>query len=65
MSLQEIESAITHLNSAQLTQFRGWYESFDTKLWDKQFEQDAKNGKLDSIASKALKDFKAGSCKKL
>lgn len=32
------------------------------EVWDKQFEEDAKAGKLERFAKEALADFRAGKC---
>jgi len=59
MTIQEIEQAITELHPNELTRFRRWFEQFDANLWDEQFESDAKSGKLDKLANKAVTDFRA------
>ena len=64
-TVQEIKSAISRLSPEQLDSFREWFEEFDAKLWDKQFEADAASGKLDEIANQAISDFRAGNCKEL
>ena len=60
VTVQEIEKAVSNLPAEELARFRSWFEEFDAQLWDKQLEQDAKAGKLDGIARKALADFKEG-----
>ena len=61
-TVQEIETSVAHLAEPDLGLFRSWFEEFDAKAWDKQFEQDAKSGKLDSMAAEALRDSAAGRC---
>lgn len=34
----------------------------EAAVWDKQFEEDAKSGKLQRFAEEALTDFRAGKC---
>lgn len=34
----------------------------ESEVWDKQFEEDAKAGKLERFAEEALTDFRAGKC---
>ena len=34
----------------------------EAEMWDKQFEEDAKAGKLERFAKEALADFRAGKC---
>ena len=63
--MQEIESAVTDLSTEQLAQFRRWFTEFDAQVWDIKFEQDAKSGKLDALANKAISDFRAGRFREL
>ena len=65
MTIQEIEQAITELSQKELARFREWFEEFDAEAWDEQFEHDAKSGKLDKFADKAIADFRAGKAKEL
>ena len=48
-----------------IAEFRGWFQKFDAARWDKQFEDDARSGKLDRLAHKAVQDFKKGNYKEL
>ena len=61
-TLQEIERSIAFLPEPELDKFRSWFEEFDANAWDKQFERDAKNGKLDCLADQALCDLSEGRC---
>ena len=63
--VQEIELAVSRLSLEELTRFREWFDGFEAKVWDKQFEADAKSGKLDKLANQAIADFRAGKCKEL
>lgn len=65
MSIQEIEQAIAELSPKELARFREWFEEFDAQVWDEQFEHDARAGKLDKLADKAIKDYRAGKAKEL
>jgi hypothetical protein len=65
MSISEIEQAIKQLPPQDLTRLRAWFDEFDAKAWDEQFERDAKTGKLDKIADKALNEYRAGKAKEL
>ena len=65
MSIQELEQAVTQLPPKDLVRFREWFDEFDAQVWDKQFETDAKSGKLDKIAEQALNDYRAGKAKEL
>jgi hypothetical protein len=65
MDIHEIEQAIRQLSSKDLACFRQWFEEFDAQNWDKQFEADAKSGKLDKIAEQALSEYRVGKAKEL
>jgi len=64
-TVQEIEESVAQLAEPDLGEFRSWIERFDAEVWDNQFEQDAKSGKLDSLADEALRDSASGRCKAL
>lgn len=61
-TIAEIEDAVAQLPDAELGKFRAWFATFDGAAWDREFEQDAQNGKLDRLADQALKDLAAGRC---
>ena len=63
--IQEIEKVISNLTPEELSQFRAWFEEFDAAIWDKQFEEDVKSGRLYAISEKAIADFKKGEFKEL
>lgn len=65
LTINEIEQAITKLPHEELTRFREWFDEFDAKSWDKQFESDVKAGKLKSMAQQAVNEFRAGDYKEL
>ena len=65
MTISEIEQAITELSPEDLARFRQWFEEFDAQVWDEQFENDVKSGKLDRIADKAVDEYRAGKAKEL
>ncbi len=58
----EIESAISKLSREELSAFRAWFADFDAEAWDRQFEEDAKAGRLDALAEEALRDLREGRC---
>ena len=63
--VQELKSTVSQLSSYDLNLFREWFDEFDAKIWDQQFERDVKLGKLDKLAEQAIADFNAGKCKEL
>lgn len=62
---RKLENAVARLPHKEMSKFRAWFEDFDSKQWDAQFEHDVKEGKLDSLAEKALSDFRKGKCAEL
>lgn len=64
-TVQEIQSAVSHLTAEELSRFRAWFEEFDARLWETQFEEDVRNGKLDEVARQAIADLHAGKCTEL
>lgn len=60
MTITEIEQAITQLSPQDYSRLREWFEEFDAQIWDKQIERDAKSGKLDKVAEKALHEYRTG-----
>jgi hypothetical protein len=63
--IEDIEKAISSLAPAEFAKLRTWFETFDAERFDARIERDAKNGKLDSLAQQAVKDFKAGRTRNL
>lgn len=58
--VEHIEGQVKSLSLDELKAFRDWYARFDAEVWDDQIEADAKNGKLRSLAERALHDHESG-----
>ena len=58
--VEHIEGQVKSLSLDELEAFRDWFGRFDAELWDGQIEADAKNGKLRSLAERALHDHDSG-----
>ncbi|MGH9795801.1 MAG: hypothetical protein ACRD5G_13600 [Candidatus Acidiferrales bacterium] len=54
--VEAIESQVKELSGDEMARFRAWFAEFDGEHWDRQFEADAKAGKLDAVAERALGD---------
>ena len=63
--LDRIEKEIAELSARELEDFRAWFEAFDAKRWDREFERDAESGALDALADKAITEHRAGRSKPL
>lgn len=59
-NLKEVKQAVKQLSVKELAVFRDWFTKFDTEQWDKQFENDVDDRKLDALAKKALQHSKEG-----
>lgn len=64
-TVKEIEKAISKLHKEEFISLREWLDKFEAEKWDEEFEYDAKSGKLDKIAEKAIGSYRAGKCKEL
>jgi hypothetical protein len=58
--VENIERQVQALSQEELAQFRAWFVEFDWAGWDRQIERDARAGKLDALAQKALRDHTSG-----
>jgi len=61
-SVHEIEDAIRKLPDDELVALRAWFAEFDAEAWDRQFERDVAEGRLDALADEALSDAREGRC---
>ena len=50
------------LSLEDLAAFREWFVQLDAEAWDRQIEEDAAAGRLDSLAEEALEDLRQGRC---
>jgi len=61
-TIDEIEKAVRRLSRTDLAAFREWFDRFDAEAWDRQFEKDALDGRLDALANEAIDDLRSGRC---
>jgi hypothetical protein len=64
-TIEDIERAIEKLPDAEWARLRAWFEERDADLFDAKIERDARAGKLDEMAKRALADHAAGRTRKL
>lgn len=62
MSVEELESIVTHLSSDELARFSAWFEEFLSDQWDQKIERDVLAGRLDSSVIRSNEHFDAGRC---
>jgi hypothetical protein len=58
--VENLEGQVKQLTAEELRAFREWFVQFDSEAWDRQFESDVQSGKLDELAARAVRDYKAG-----
>jgi hypothetical protein len=63
--VESIERDIEKLGEAELADLRHWFAAFDAEAWDRQFEEDARTGRLDQHAEWALRDHASGKSTRL
>ena len=61
-TVQEIEKAIETLPRTEFFRLRDWMQQQFDAAWDREFEDDAVSGRLDSLANQALAEYHAGRC---
>lgn len=61
-TVHEIENAIRSLQDEDLAVLRAWFAEFDAASWDRQFERDVAEGRLNALADEALLDAREGRC---
>lgn len=60
MSVEELEKAVTKLSAQERARLMKFLEEMDAAEWDRQIEEDARNGKLDKLVEKSEANFRAG-----
>ena len=63
--IEKIETEVRQLTAEELSAFRAWFAEYDAEGWDRQIEGDARAGKLDDLAGRALADHRSGRSRKL
>jgi hypothetical protein len=58
--VEDLEGQVRTLSSEELKAFRDWFATFDAKVWDDQIAADSRQGKLRSLAERALRDHESG-----
>lgn len=63
--VENLKGQVKQLTAEELQELREWFIQFDNEVWDRQFESDAQNGRLDDFAARALRDHTARRTTKL
>ena len=59
-TLEQIEAAIEKLPREDFFRLHEWIRDRFDDAWDKQIEEDARSGRLDSITREALAEYRSG-----
>ena len=62
LGIEQIKAAVLQLSPEDSVVLRSWFDEFDADIWDKQFELDVAEGRLDALANEALLDGQQGRC---
>ncbi|HEX4086483.1 MAG TPA: hypothetical protein VHY22_16335 [Chthoniobacteraceae bacterium] len=62
MSIQELETAVSHLSKEELAAFSQWFEEYMADAWDRQIDADIQAGRFDAAGKRAKADYEAGRC---
>ena len=65
MSVEELQTAVSHLSADEFGKFLRWFEEYLAERWDRQTEADILAGRLDAAGRQAAADFEAGRCTRL
>lgn len=57
-NINRIKEEIESLPESDFIQLRNWFLEKDWEKWDKQIQNDSKNGKLDFLKEEALEEKK-------
>lgn len=57
-NINRIKEEIESLPESDFIQLRNWFLEKDREKWDKQIQNDSKNGKLDFLKEEALEEKK-------
>ena len=60
MNLQELQDAVMQLSKEELASFSQWFDEYRSDKWDEQIEADAKAGRFDAMAQRAIAEYEAG-----
>ena len=58
-TVHDVETAIRDFSPDELARFRAWLLAYDVEAWDRQLEEDVRQGRLDAQAEVALREIHA------
>lgn len=64
-TIEALEMSVQNLPPSDFARFRNWFVEFEATRWDAQIEADATSGKLDSLATEAMSEYRGGKAREL
>jgi hypothetical protein len=64
-TVEDIKTAIELLPKNDYAGLRSWFSKRDWQLWDKEIEDDSREGKLDFLIKEALQEKEKGELRQL
>jgi len=55
-SIEQVKEIIKKFSRNELSEFRHWFEEYDSNIWDLEIEEDAKFGKLEKLFANLTKE---------
>jgi hypothetical protein len=65
MRVEELETAIQKLPTAEFKRLSAWFANYQADQWDRQIELDQRSGRLDRVIERVRQDIQAGRSKPL
>jgi len=59
-TVEEIKQAVNKLSLEQRAEFAKWFNNWEDDDWDRQMQDDARTGRLDSLLSEVDGDIESG-----
>lgn len=63
--VEVLEREVEKLSPKELAVFRRWFAEYAAEQWDRQIAKDAKTGKLDALAERALAAHRRGESREI
>lgn len=63
--IEELETVITRLPEDEYRQLRRWFLETDWERWDREIQEDSREGRLDFLVEEALDAKRKGTLKDL
>ena len=64
-TVKEIENAIVNLPRKEFAKFAAWFEEHQSKIWDRQIEDDSRIGRFKPLIDQAKAEHDAGKSRPL